>query len=518
VARAHVTLETKVRRGDRHEEFHLTEGQMIGPSSRGPVERWPRRYREVKRVLWWVALATVAVAGVEVVSYAALYASRPLLIEPIRRTDEIFRDQTERIRALLAAPSGGRLLAFDSTLGWRYRASYTDAHNTTNGQGVRAARLYTPTPRACTVRVAAFGDSFIYGNEVDDQDAWSAAAERMFPALEILNYGVGGYGLDQAYLRYVAEGAALSPHVVVIGFVPDDLGRLVNVYRRFLSIREVPLVKPRYVLGANGELELVPTPIRRLSAYEKYVRWPREIIELGKHDAWYEAAIYENPGYDVSATDRLLSNLWIRLKRRYIGPDRLFRGGVFSASSTAFAIQLAIFERFTEAVTARGAVPLVVMFPDRDALAAVKRGRLAAYAPLVRHLQAEGLPSLDLADAFLAPAVPFQPEKWFMPGGHYSPAGNRVVAAWLGKELLARFERCRPHVVRSSASVNADLNCTLMPIEIAHSGGRPAQRERVRPPAGSAGGHGGTAVWPGRSPSASRGLGAHASGSCCPGC
>jgi hypothetical protein len=454
-----------------HEELHVTEGQMIGPSSRGLGEQSTRRSRGAKHVLSWVVLASVAVAGVEVVSYAAICASRPLLTEPIRRTDEIFRDQTERIRAFLAAPSGGRLLAFDSTLGWRYRASYKDAHNATNWQGLRAARLYAPTPGACTLRVAAFGDSFIYGNEVDDQDAWSAAAERMFPALEVLNYGVGGYGLDQAYLRYLGDGAALSPHVVVIGFVPDDLGRLVNVYRRFLSVRELPLVKPRYALGANGELELVPTPIRRLSDYERYLRWPREIIELGKHDAWYEAAIYENPGYDVSTTDRLLSNLWIRLRRRYLGPDRLFRGGVFSARSTAFAIQLAIFERFTEAVKQRGAVPLVVMFPDRDALTAVRRGRLAAYAPLVRQLRAKGMPYLDLADAFVAPPVPFHSETLFMPGGHYSPAGNRVVAGWLGKELLTRFGRCREHVVPTSASAR-------------HAGGR-AYGEVLRGSGGS---------------------------------
>lgn len=430
----------------------MTEVQTIGRPRRDLLARSTKRYQTAKHVLAWAGLASVAVAGIELVSYAAIYASRPLLIEPIRRTDEIFRDQTERIRAFLAADRGQRLLTFDSTLGWRYRASYADPHNTTNAQGFRATRLYGPTPRGCTVRAAAFGDSFVYGNEVDDPDAWPAAAEGMFPDLEILNYGVGGYGLDQAYLRYITEGTALSPHVVVIGFDPDDLGRLVNVYRRFLSIREIPLVKPRYVVGAGGALELVPTPIRRLSDYERYLRRPRDVIELGKNDAWYEAAIYENPGYDAFATDRLLSTLWIRLKRRYFDSDRLFRAGVFNERSAAFNIQLAIFERFTKAVKARGASPVVVMFPNRDALLAAQQGKPAAYFPLVRHLRTKGTVYLDVADAFLAPGVSFRLEHWFMPGGHYSPAGNRVVATWLGTELVTRFGRCRPHVGRNSAS------------------------------------------------------------------
>src|SRR2546426_3829122 len=65
--------------------------------------------------------------------------------------------------------------------------------------------------------------------------------------------------------------------------------------------------------------------------------------------------------------------------------------------------------------------------------------------------------------------------------------------------------------------VNADLNCTLSPTKIAHAGGGQPRGQGLRPPAGSAGGDGGTGGWAGESPSAGGGLGAPASGSCCPG-
>jgi len=305
----------------------------------------------------------------------------------------------------------------------------------------------------------------VYSNEVDDRDAWSELAEQMFPALEILNYGVGGYGVDQAYLKYLAEGTALSPHSVAIGFHPNDLGRLVNVYRRFLSIREFPLVKPRYVLGSNGELALLPTPIRRLSDYRKYLRRPEQIVELRENDEWYESAIYENPMYDLSATDRLVTHLWIRLKRRYFDPNRLFRGGAFNERSTAFKIQIALFEKFGAAVRARGAVPLIVIFPDRDALVARARGRPADYTPLLSQLQARALPYVDLADAFLLSGVPFDVPSWFMPGGHYSPTGNRLVARWLGERLLSRFPRCSapsiPHATGGGGGRRSDVAVEL---------------------------------------------------------
>src|SRR5207245_1159306 len=94
--------------------------------------------------------------------------------------------------------------------------------------------------------------------------------------------------------------------------------------------------------------------------------------------------------------------------------------------------------------------PLVVIFPDRESLVALERGRPATYAPLTPLLQAKGIPYLDLADAFLAPGTPFDLPRWFMPGGHYSPAGNRIVAAWLGNRLSSRFARCPSPRVRQS--------------------------------------------------------------------
>jgi hypothetical protein len=391
----------------------------------------------------WAFLIAVAAVAAEAASYVAIAATRDLLIEPIRPTGEIFRDQTAQIRNLLAGRDA-RLLMFDSTLGWRYRPSYHDQHNAINAQGLRASRRYPPSPGRCITRVAAFGDSFVYGTEVDDGATWADATGRMFPGVEVLNYGVGGYGVDQAYLRYVAEGADLAPAVVLIGFHPNDLGRVVNVYRRFLSIRELPLVKPRFELRPDGELELLPAPLHRIADYEQYLRSPADIIQLGRHDYWYEPAIYESAAYDRSVTYRLVSGLWIRLKRRYLDPDRLFRGSMFNEASEAFRIQLAVFRRFTRAVTARGAVPLIVIFPDRDALLAVHRGEPRAYAPLIARLEAEGLHPLDLAAGFFAPGVPFQPEGWFMPGGHYSPTANRIVAQWLGSYLAARFSRCSP--------------------------------------------------------------------------
>src|SRR2546426_4127010 len=275
-----------------------------------------------RRAAFRILGVAIVLAVIEGLSSFAIWVSRPFLVEEIRTTRDIFDEQSDGIRRVLESDSL-RVLALDPLLGWRYRAGRRDSANTMNSQGLRSTRQYAPHPPRGVLRVAAFGDSFVYGNEVSDSGAWPALMERLFPRMEVLNYGVGGYGVDQAFLRFCSEGTALSPDVVIIGFVRDDLRRVVNVYRRFISNLELPLVKPRFALDGADSLVLLPNPAPHPSDYERYLRGPRRVIELGAHDQWYRAAVYENPLYDYSATVRLLTNLWLRSDNRYLAADRL---------------------------------------------------------------------------------------------------------------------------------------------------------------------------------------------------
>ena len=381
-----------------------------------------------------VALPVTFVAMLEVLSYASIAISNPFLDEEIRRTGAIYTEQTARTERLLTNLSHGREL-LDPDLGWRYRTAYVSKQDTINRQGLRASHEYTALPSQGMTRVAAFGDSFVYGNEVGNDAAWSAQVEKKFPEFEVLNYGVGGYGTDQAYLRYLKEGNELAPDVVLVGFTPIDLGRVVNVYRRFMTTAEWPLFKPRFVLSANEELRLLPSPVRDSVAYARYLVNPQAVRQIGRDDLWYEPLVYDNPLYDLSASVRLASALWIRLRRRYFGSERLMTGKVFSTESTAFKIQVRLLERFVATIDSMDAVPLVVVFPDRISIESDAAGGSTVYEPLVRTLRRDGVAMLDLIDAFRQRPGP-DLEVLFMPGGHYSPIGNSLVADAIGGALL----------------------------------------------------------------------------------
>jgi hypothetical protein len=99
------------------------------------------------------------------------------------------------------------------------------------------------------LRVAVFGGSLVFGHEDAEPEAFPAIMERTFPGFEVYNYGVLGYGLDQAFRGYQAEGHQRAPDVVAIG-CPRILERCVSDYRQFLNanLSSEPSTKPRFLL------------------------------------------------------------------------------------------------------------------------------------------------------------------------------------------------------------------------------------------------------------------------------
>ena len=387
---------------------------------------------KLRRVFWVLVLLILAVC-IEAGSYLIEFLSPRILDEPIRRRSAILEEQSRRVASLLEGREGR--LALDPVLGWRYRAGHSSETDQLNAQGLRARREYSEVPAEGVLRVAGFGDSFIYGNEVGNDDAWSASLEARPDRFEVLNYGVGGYGLDQALLRYRTEGKALHPDVVLIGFAPDDLRRVVNVYRRFISSLELPLAKPRFELEDDRTLVLMENPLPSADAYRRLMQEPTSVRELGAHDTWYSATVYENPLYDVVATLRVGHALALRLDRRMFDPERLFVGEMFNERSPAFALQVAVLEAFAQEVRDDAAIPAVVMLPDRTSVERLRRGEPAVYAPLSDSLIARRVAVWDPGEAFRG--AEHSIDDLFAPGGHYSPAGNRVLADWLATRLAA---------------------------------------------------------------------------------
>ncbi len=95
-----------------------------------------------------------------------------------------------------------------------------------NSDGMRNPEV-PREPVAGRKRVAILGDSIAFGYWVEEQDAFPRRLEVLLreagSSVEVLNFGVPGYNLDQSVELLRSKALTFSPDVVVIGLCLNDL-------------------------------------------------------------------------------------------------------------------------------------------------------------------------------------------------------------------------------------------------------------------------------------------------------
>jgi hypothetical protein len=321
-------------------------------------------------------------------------------------------------KAILArAAREGSYLVADEHLGWVVGPNRRSADGLyfSSAEGLRS-----PSPgvalreRAGPRRIALVGDSFTFGLEVGYTDTWGHHLEQALgPDVQVLNFGVDGYGVDQAYLRYARDARPWRPDVVILGLINHDLFRSLAVYS-FVSFPgwPFPFAKPRFVL--DGErLSLLNVPLPSPSS----ILAAPSITELPfiEYDPGYQAEDWRWHVLDSSYLYRLLVSRW----RTWSGPDRR------RADARVIELNRAIVRAFVNEASAAGSRPLLVYFPsDRDFRRRAEQAGWESLAQTV--LRGSGLPYTDLT-----PCLATQdPAQLFGPG-HYSSRGNAAVATCL---------------------------------------------------------------------------------------
>jgi hypothetical protein len=202
-------------------------------------------------------LALVAVSSLLALSALELAIRRGLVPEP-RYVESTgwWREHWLRGRP---GPVPKKFVEIHPELGWvpapnLRKLKLNGARINTNSVGMRGAREY-PLERSGAPRIVAVGDSFTFGQCVNDDESFPGRLEQLLPGSEVLNLGVMGYGHDQALQRLRVQGLAYRPDVVLLGFHRMDMPR------NRLSFRDY--AKPRFVLEDGGRLALdnVPVPM-----------------------------------------------------------------------------------------------------------------------------------------------------------------------------------------------------------------------------------------------------------------
>jgi hypothetical protein len=300
-------------------------------------------------------------------------------------------NQKAALKKFLKAKKGERATQ-DPILGW---VSISEV----NSAGMRDNREYKRVPSPGIIRISTFGDSFTYGSDVALGETWEKRLAILAPSMEVLNYGVGAYGLDQAYLRYLQVGTEYNPHIVFIGYMSENIARHVNVFRPFYSAGygDAIFTKPRFKVH-HGNLVLLRNPVSTFADHEHFLLHDSEMLaKLGESDYHYQTN-YNKGAFDFLPTVRFIKLFWSTLNKQIINP--IFQqDGTYNVQSEAYAVTVKILDTFYRKVLENGALPIIVIFPDINDQRRSRDKQERRYTPFLRYFHEKGYRFIDTLGA-----------------------------------------------------------------------------------------------------------------------
>lgn len=384
-----------------------------------------------------------------------------------------FRDAVERFLegAVLSRADVDRFLdpdepkwaRFDSELGYvPHPCEVPDGANgaiSTYRYGALGERLLV-NYAARTPRINSYGDSFTQCHQVSDGETWQEylAAHIGEP---IRNFGVGGYGVYQAYLRLcrVEATEAATDHVLFNVFLDDhyrnlDAYRLLRVGRSWWDERRslatgMLHANPWRHVRFDPSMNLVERPNLCPSEESLYNLCDKDFLvdtfgddlvvqllvarELGRFDVLDQYAETARAlGVPLDTTTRAA-----RARSAELFYDRC-----------AFRSSIVLLERLRGELSERGKKLLVLLSYPAEAVADACRGRSRPDIHFVSELDASGIEYVDSLAAHRTDYSAFSigPDEYIdrYYAGHYTSAGNHFFGFAIREPLLAWLDTAPP--------------------------------------------------------------------------
>jgi len=327
---------------------------------------------------------------------------------------------------LKRASTNDPYLVYDDLMGWTIGSNRrsADGLNFSSVEGIRSPRsemAFADLP--VTYRIALIGDSFTFCLDVKYEESWGNQLERALgPEFQVLNFGVPGYGLDQAYLRYYRDVRPWDPDVVIFGVFPHDLERTMTVYN-LVSFPEweYPFAKSRFVMNGERLAILNVPPLTPEAIFSKSSIKDLPFIE---YDRGYNQADWQWRYYHHS-----------HLLRFLISRYPLWPVPSQDVSEVAMkSVNSELMRSFVRLATAEHSIPIVVYLPARKDLRASSPHPEGAMGFEQSVLRSAGIAYTDLTPCLLE-VSPF--DRFVVGARHYSPQANAAIANCL-REVLVR--------------------------------------------------------------------------------
>lgn len=324
----------------------------------------------------------------------------------------------------------------DPVLGWPYPNQYG---RTLDINGAQPNPYFPDGPRNGSC-LSLYGDSFTEGGDTSSPRLnWGNVLSKHLDCY-VANFGTGGYGTDQAYLRFLRNRDDPSP-VVVFGLHPADALRNLTRIRDLENYEKWFALKPRFILGEDNKLELVPIP--RLTEHE-YLRAISEttdplVLEHESLQPGGPAGVVklEFP-YTIAVARSLFRFYGFRSRLRRVPEWMQFLQEGHPLHG--LEIMVAITREFVRVAQERQKVPLVVILPHPEDFRYRLRGGEWPYRHVTHEFAEQQLPFMDFGPFLLSIAGQSEGrlKEYFGPTGHFDDEGNALIARFVLEEMRQR--------------------------------------------------------------------------------
>lgn len=366
-----------------------------------------------RKLLKALVLIGIVALPVEIMSYMAgkILASKSLLYNP---------PQIESYTSYLQNR--------DPVLGWPNPASFGQDEFDQSGSRI-VPKFPDPSLPSCA---ALFGDSFTWGEEVTPEQAYGNVLAGLM-GCRVANYGVGGYGTDQAYLRYESMTKVNAP-IVILGHYSENIIRNINQERGFLTNQAIGL-KPRFILEGN-KLRLVPLPALTEAEHLSLRTHAHELLPYDYFAPGGPSGIHSLKfPFTLSVLGTIQHyRLMAKLKRQpsyaqFYDPAH---------SSQALQVTEAIIKKFASEAQRRKQKPMVLLIPDEKDLRWLRDHGSLPYTELATRLKSAGIIVPDAAEELNKYLGKRDPCELYTRcgGGHFNPEGYKQLAEIVFAKLV----------------------------------------------------------------------------------
>ncbi len=335
---------------------------------------------------------------------------------PIRYDERVVLDEGR---------SSGAYRVYDSLLGWSHgtwQSSDSMYYSDSNGYRCSRESWLGKIPTPSHYDLICIGNSFTHGDAVPYEDTWAHMLSGSI-GRSALNMGVGGYGIDQAILRFMSTGKTCD--TAILGLVAGDLERsLTTVYNYYKGGVKT---KPKFKFSDSGYVLMNVPCVRPTEFVARPVTPEAENVYLGI-DGYNDYLNKEGMWWTNS--------VFLRLIFSSIEQRRHKKAPVYMSEGSEFDYCIRIINVFKRHCVSKGIVPVVLMidnintFNDR-----VEKGS-NTWTIMKSRLDGMGILNWEFQDYFFKKYRANQADVIHAEEKvHYSPNGNRMLADQLVMKL-----------------------------------------------------------------------------------